>query len=369
MDTNYLKELIGTKSISSQEKAVLKKIFSYGKSFGINVFYQEENVTFHIKGENSHKALIFDGHVDTVSEGEKTKWAHPPFGKTIDIEGDKIFGLGASDMKGGVFALLEVAKFFSNHIPSCDLWFSFVVKEEIDGSGSKSFTQWFKQNKLKEYDQVSAIIAEPTSLNEVELGHRGNYFVEITTTGDSGHGAYPEKIQTHAVIEMYKVYDILKKLEKVWIKKYSHTFLGKPSIGYFTSIKAGEVSSPNKFPTSCKATFDIRTTPELHHQVLKELTGVLKNIKCSIKPLFDPAPYSFTSNTSEIVSVIKKILPEIKLSAAKGASDQCFFTEVGIATIVIGPGEKSCIHKPDEYCYLSKIENAINIYKRIIQLF
>ncbi len=169
-----------------------------------------------------------------------------------------------------------LAKKLKDNKPKCDVWLTFVVSEETSGSGTKNFLTWFKKNYIKQYKDIAGVLLEPTGLESIEVGHRGNIFIKLKTLGDSGHGSQPQKIQNHAVFIMIKVLEKIQKLEKSWKKKYKHEFLGEPSIGIATSIQAGSVESPNKFPDSCVTTLDIRTTPKLNSVVLQELKESLK---------------------------------------------------------------------------------------------
>lgn len=362
MDTKNLEKIIGCQSVSGQEKEIMIMLYKLGKKLKVSTFKQDKNIVYHIKGKDKKKALIFNGHVDTVSAGNINDWQHPPYGKIVETVGDKIYGLGSSDMKSAVFAFTEVAKHFQSKAPPIDLWFSFVVNEETDGSGTKSFIGWFKKSYFKAYDEINAIIGEPTGLEEISIGHKGNYFVKITSYGDAGHGAYPERIGKHAVKEMMKIVTKLEALGKQWQKKYFHKKLGIPSISMLTSINAGDIKSPNKFPDSCSASFDIRTTPKLHDQVLVELKKSLRTFECKIETVYDPCHYSFTNEEEKIVKKLQTIVGNTPLKVANGASDQCFFSEVNIPTVVFGPGEKGVIHKPDEYCHVSKIKKSIAVY-------
>ena len=70
---------------------------------------------------------------------------------------------------------------------------------------------------------------------------------------------------------MVKVAAKMEKLGKLWAKKYPDELLGVPTVGLLTSIAAGSLASPNKFPDSCAATFDVRTTPKMHALALKQI--------------------------------------------------------------------------------------------------
>ena len=369
MNLSILKKLVELESVSGNEKTIVKELGRIATKLDIPNFFQDQNIVFYIKGKNRKRALIFNGHVDTVSAGVLDSWKHKPYGHPITITKDKIYGLGASDMKAGIFAFIETAHWFSKQKPPLDLWFSFVVKEEIDGSGTKSFINWFKKNGFKRYKDLACIISEPTGLKEIDIGHKGNYFVKITTFGNSGHAAYPERIKKHAVLEMFEIIKKLQKLEILWAKKYYHPVLRNPTIGIATSIEAGQIKSPNKYPDTCVASFDIRTTPKLHNKTLGELKKSLKDFSCKIELISEPCSFSYTEPKEKIVTLFKSILKDLPLKTTNGASDQCFFTDIGIPTLIFGPGDKEVILKSDEYCYLSKIKRSIEIYKEVVESF
>lgn len=369
MDTKILRKLIELESVSGNENKIINEIQRFASDFKIPHFLQDENIVFHIKGRNRQRALIFNGHVDTVSAGVLSNWKHKPYGRPITITKDKIYGLGTSDMKAGVFAFIEVAKWFNKHLPPIDLWLSFVVKEEIDGSGTKSFIKWLQKHGLKHYKELACVISEPTGLKEIDIGHKGNYFIKIKTFGDSGHAAYPERLHTHAVLKMFEIIKRLQLLEKQWQKKYSHPVLREPTIGIATSVQAGQIASPNKYPDSCITSFDIRTTPQIHKKVLSELKNTLKGILCEIELISDPCSFSYTKPDEKIVKIFKSVLSGLPLKTTNGASDQCFFTEIGIPTLIFGPGEKEVILKSNEFCYLNKIKDSIEIYKKVVESF
>lgn len=282
-----------------------------------------------------------------------------------------MYGLGASDDKSGVAVLMLLAKYLeATKSLQCDVWLTFVVKEELDGSGTKSFLNWFEEKGYKrKYKNLSAILLEPTDFCTLELGHRGNVFVSLTTRGNSGHGSQPKSIKIHSVLAMMNILQEIQKIEKKWIADYSHSLLGSPSVG-ITSIHAGDIHVPNKFPETCVLTLDIRTTPTLHAIVLKELKKSLKEYPVDIEFLYEPAPFGLTSKESPIVSAIRTILDDrVKLSISKGSTDQCFFTKRDISAVVFGPGERKTIHQPNEYCHLDNITKSLDMFMSLIDIW
>ncbi|MBL7150827.1 M20/M25/M40 family metallo-hydrolase [Candidatus Microgenomates bacterium] len=363
-----LQKLIQIKSYSGQEKTIQQFIYSWLKKEKLPVFYQGKNVVVWFKKEKSKKSLIFNAHVDTVSAGDLSQWKFNPF-KGV-IKKGKIYGLGASDEKASVIALMVLAKKLAKNQASFDIWLTFVVEEETTGSGTKSFLQWFKnKDYLSKYQKIAGVICEPTNLTKIQVGHQGNIFVKITTFGDSGHGSQPEKIKKSAIDQMIKVKEKINKLEKKWQKEFYHQILGEPTIS-MTSIKAGNVKAPNKFPSSCQSTLDIRTVPSFHENALKffkkELVG-FSSIK--IEPLYSPCPIGLTDKKDLIIKAAKQILPEAQIGLFKASCDLCFFSQYKIPAIILGPGNEEVVHQANEYCEVEKIKKAISVYQRIINLW
>ncbi len=360
-----IKHLLAIPSISGNELAIQKWIARHLTHLGHKPVWINGNVIVHISCQNHVNALIFNTHVDTVPAGDVHKWSSNPFCETF--VGDKIYGLGASDEKAAIAVLLMLAQRYAKEKPPCDIFLTFVVREEIDGSGTRDVMQWFGSNFKNKYQSFAGILGEPTDLNTVEIGHKGNIFIKLTTTGNSGHGSRPDKIKQHAVYKMYQASKILGELVKSWGTKYYDSVLGMPTIGLLTTIQAGDLKSPNKFADSCIGTFDIRTTPKLHHlafAMLKKKIGSL----AKVETMYDPVPYGLTSPKEVIIKIVQSIT-KAHASVSDGSNDMCFFTQLGIPAVVFGPGTKACIHKPNEYCLASNIGKCFSFYVNIVHAF
>lgn len=359
-----LKQLISIESVSGNESAIQEFIKAYLVTLGFNPTFYKGNVMVKISGQDTHKALIFNAHVDTVAVGEISSWEYNPF-KGI-VKDDKVYGLGASDEKATIAVMLHLAEILVKQPPAVDVWLHFVVKEEVDGSGTKDCLEWFTKRERRHYQEVAGVLGEPTDLASIEVAHRGNIFLTLTTFGDSGHASDPAKIKTHAAFEMFAFIKKVHALGKEWEKKYNDPILGKPTIGLLTSIIAGDKLSPNKFPDSCIATIDIRTTPALHKIVLSEVKNLDKrvNVNYTYPPLF----YGSTSPDERIVTLAKKIT-QCDLGMSTWSNDLCFFTGQDIPAIVYGPGNKERIHNINEYCEVDNLQKCLKQYLQIIKEF
>jgi acetylornithine deacetylase len=362
---NLLKKLISIKSISGEENKIQKFIYRYIKLLGYIPEWVKGNVVVKISGKNTDNALVFNSHIDTVNPGDEYLWKHNPYKGDIDI--GRIYGLGASDEKAVAAVLMEMAKYYSKVKPECDIFLTFVVNEEVDGKGTKDVMNWFNAKHKRSYKNVAGILGEPTNLNNIEIGHRGNIFIEIITNGKSGHGSSPVKFQEHAIFKMYKIIDHLDNWSLKSLKIYKDKLLGYPTIGLATSIIAGNPDNPNKFPDTCIMTCDIRTTPKFHSKALqlikKELGKIDKNAMTNY--LAEPVFFGITNAHEHIVDVLQKA-SGAKISVSSTSNDMCFFTKLGIPAVVFGPGDPDWIHKPDEFCEVVNLVKCLKVYKKVI---
>lgn len=362
-----IKQLISIQSISGNEAFLITYIAQYLENIGLKPKKVGSNLIFQISGRDSTTSIIFNAHVDTVPLGNLSEWTNPPFGSGSGvIKNGKIYGLGASDEKAGVAALLLLAKALKQKKPAVDVWLTFVVNEEIDGRGTKEvFDHLDKSGLLKKYRKICGVICEPTGLDEIQIAHKGNVFLKLEVTGDAGHGSEPEKIKTFAMKRMINAIEKMEKLGTAWTRQYSDLLLGNPTVS-LTSFHAGDVHCPNSFPSQAIATFDIRTIPRMHHKVVKTVKLILKGTGIHVSTIGEPAPAGLTDKNDLLVLIAEKLCPQAKVTVTKGSTDQCFFTERGIPAIIFGPGEIDVVHKPNEWCSPKKIAQCADIYTQLV---
>ena len=359
-----LSSLVKIPSYSGQERALAAFIMQWAHAHGIQAELQNGNVLIPFVAGSS-KALIFDAHMDTVTPGAENLWNVPPTGSGAGvIKNGKLYGLGASDDKAAIASFLLLAQELQRSPPPLDVFIVFVSCEETDGSGSQSFVQYFQKNHARKYQKVAVIIGEPTDLQTIEIGHRGNIFLQVATHGDSGHGSQPQQIKTHAVLEHVKIIKKIITLGKSLSEKYRDPVLGSPSF-CLTGIQT-DTSSPNTVPSVCASTWDVRTTPTLHAQVIPILQKTLGK-DATITHLGNPASFGFTAPNSSIVTLLQTFVPKAQVSVSPASNYICAFTTAGISAVTFGPGQKDTIHKPNEYVQLQKVDDAIEIYSGLIQ--
>lgn len=368
-----LKDLIAIKSYSGEEAAIRDYIESKLKGWGLDTERQGDNLVARVGGKDPSRALIMNSHMDTVSAGDLSKWSHDPWRPVI--KQGRITGLGASDMKSGMAASMEMAhQLVGEGTPEVDTWFTFVVNEEVDGTGTREFADWFvKSGWMRGYKDVVAVFAEPTGLKEVEHGNRGNIFILLESSGDSGHSSRPDGVKKHSVMEMYDFGRALQDQVTLWAAEFSGTPFVPPTVGLFTSIEAGmkadggvlRPESMNKFPSMTRATFDLRTVPGFHEVAMERIRGLAAQYGIKVVETY-PAPAGYTDPSEKIVTVAREVLGGAGLVLSQGATDLGFLSQIGIKGVIFGPGEIKQAHQPNEFVWLNKLERSVDAYRQTL---
>ena len=149
--------------------------------------YPRYNLIARHEGTFPGSCIHFNSHIDVVNAGNG--WTSDPFGGTI--EGDKIFGRGSCDMKGGLASSIVAAeafiKIFPNYYGAIEI--SATADEETGGYGGVAWLAEKGHFSPKKVQHV--IIPEPLNKDRICLGHRGVWWTEIETKGRIAHGSMP----------------------------------------------------------------------------------------------------------------------------------------------------------------------------------
>ncbi|WP_042355384.1 peptidase [Bacillus rubiinfantis] len=168
-------------------------------------FAGNPNVVAVLKGTGGGKSIILNGHIDVVPVGDEANWEHEPF--SGHIEDDKLYGRGATDMKGGTAALLmALESIVKNDIKlKGDVIFQSVIEEESGGAGTLAAV-------LKGYKADGAIIPEPTNM-KIFPKQQGSMWFRIMVAGKAAHGGTRYE-GISAIEKAMIVIERIKELEK-----------------------------------------------------------------------------------------------------------------------------------------------------------
>jgi len=359
VEVELLKKLVSIPSHFGEEKRISEFVASFLEPYA-KVETQEvegfgSNVIAYLKGVKN--TVVINGHMDTV--GLSNGWTKNPWGQ---IEGDKFYGLGSADMKGGLAALMsafvEIAELSRRERPN--VIFTAVVDEE---GYSRGAWELIKSKKLEKADV--ALLGEPTN-EKLMLGARGRFVIQIEAFGKKAHAARPEE-GINAIEELSK---LLANLNKARLRK--HRKLGK---GSFCTLEIKGEADGLSVPEYAKAIVDRHTVVgedwEFVRETLEKLAQRLE-IRAQLKiekfrrPTPEMLPYYVKENI-KFVKTFKQIFKQttgenIEISYGKSVGDFNYFgTYLGKPTLVFGPIGGNW-HSADEWVSISSVKRVKEIY-------
>lgn len=323
-------------------------------------------------GQPGGKCLMFEGHTDVVTEGDRTAWQHDPFGAKI-VDG-KVYGRGANDMKSGLVAALIAIKAIKESgvkLPG-EILLGALVDEEGRMSGVKHFVQqgWARR--------VSAcLVCEPEE-NHVCISQKGVMWVKIRTLGKMSHGAMP-LTGINPMYQMAELLEALKRLEAAEIVRVGQDpCLGQPSISP-TAIRApiegaGEEQN-NVIPAVCRVTLDIRLIPG---QTPKDMAARIRAVLADLQaqdPTFqaeltviESRPPTATAKMEFVVQALASAIREVAgrepvYGGVPGTTDGTILHAwAGVPIVTCGPGSIGVPHQVDEYLEIAQLVEAAKLY-------
>ncbi|ADB49243.1 ArgE/DapE family deacylase [Conexibacter woesei] len=209
------------------------------------------------RGSGGGRSLILNGHLDTVRCEPLERWTRDPW--TPTVEGDRLYGRGSCDMKGGIAAALAAAEAIvqSGAELAGDLHVQIAPDEETTGMGVVAL--------LRRGERADAcLVPEPSSF-QVYAAYRGILYGNVTVAGLPGHAEIPQAHHSlgggvNAIDQMRKVMDAFDALSEEWQGRpdKQHPLLSTPRI-FPTRIAGGEFIA--SLPGACTMDFDLTYLP------------------------------------------------------------------------------------------------------------
>jgi succinyl-diaminopimelate desuccinylase len=317
------------------------------------------NVTASVGPDNPDAAtLIFGAHLDVVP-ATKENWKTDPF---CPVEKDgKIIGRGSTDMLGGLCAAAAAMVDLSKHPLNGRVIFAATAGEETDSCGVQRFVE---QYRSRINNPLGVIIAEPTGM-KILRAHRGILWLKVETTGKTAHGSMPH-LGINAILKMNA---LLNRLENWQIPHTPHPLLGGCSVSP-NRIAGG--SATNIIPDSCCLEIDIRTLPKQDHlDIIENLKALCDSIQKedpdfktrisiirAVGAMETPADSSFVKAVCNATGIHDT-------QAAGFTTDGPHFQKLNAPVLILGPGDGTLCHKPDEFIEINAIEQARRTYQTI----
>jgi acetylornithine deacetylase len=287
--------------------------------------------------------LVLAGHSDTVPY-DANRWQTDPF-KLTEKDG-KLFGLGATDMKGFFPVILEAVKPFLNQPLKHPLIILATADEESSMSGARALAESGKPKARY------AVIGEPTELVPIRM-HKGIMMEAIRVRGQAGHSSNPA-LGKSALDAMTQVMSELISLRGELQLKYRNAgFAVQTPTLNLGCIHGGD--GANRICGECELHFDLRLLPGMDNE---ELRTAIQN---RLTPIAETAE-------SELVKVCEQLTGNASESVAF-ATEAPFMQQLGMQTVVLGPGSINQAHQPDEFIPIDQLEPAVKIVQSLIQKF
>ena len=307
--------------------------------------------------------LVLAGHSDTVPY-DTHRWQTDPF-KLTEKDG-KLFGLGATDMKGFFPVVIEALKPYLRVPLKQPVIILATADEESSMSGARALAA--SGTPKGRY----AVIGEPTELVPVRM-HKGIMMEAIRVQGSSGHSSNPA-LGNSALDSMNKVMSELISLRAELQTRYRNPgfAVAVPTLN-LGCIHGGD--GANRICGECELHFDLRLLPgmdndEVRRIIQQRLNPIAQATGTDIilSSLFEGVDAFAEDEHSALVQTCEALTGKRSESVAF-ATEAPFMQQLGMQTVVLGPGSINQAHQPDEFIDTRQIEPAIAIIRGLIQKF
>ncbi|MFL6733071.1 MAG: succinyl-diaminopimelate desuccinylase [Sphingomicrobium sp.] len=301
----------------------------------------------------------FAGHLDVVPPGEG--WSGDPF--EARVEGGRLIGRGANDMKGSIAAFVAAAARVQEHAGTCSL----LITGDEEGPatfGTPKIIDWLRERGVQP-DMI--LIGEPTSEaalgDTVKIGRRGSVNMWIDVPGTQGHVAYPHRAN-NPIAPLARV---VAALDAVHLDEGNDAF--PPSNLEFTEIGCPP-GATNLIPGSAQARLNVRFNnlqrgADLVRMV--EETAEHEAPGATVRALISGE--AFLTPPGPIYDLVVQAIREEtgvepQLSTSGGTSDGRFL--IALCPVVDFGLPNASMHKVDESVALADLEALSRIYERLL---
>jgi acetylornithine deacetylase/succinyl-diaminopimelate desuccinylase-like protein len=327
------------------------------------------------KGQGS-RALLLAGHMDTVpaAEGWKTNpWK--PF-----VDGDKLYGLGACDMKGGLAALLQATEGFQRNTYTLKL--AFLVDEENISLGAHTLVQssWMQHVAAVLIPEIGTSGGQQLGPRVMTLGRHGRVDIKIQVRGRSAHAGNAEA----GVSALLRGATVALALQRVPLAE--HPQLGRPHLTIRRFVSEAKGLS---IPEVAELLIDRHLVlPETAESARQDVETLIEQLYQEGALAYDPAlpitvsvperptPYLMPYVVSPahpfvqlVEQVVREQLGSVSYKYSSSVADENYYgATLGLPAVVLGPLGGNH-HAPDEWVSLSSLQELAAVYRQILARF
>ena len=315
---------------------------------------------FATSSDTLEPGIMLSGHTDVVpTDGQN--WHTNPF--ELKQSGGKLFGRGTADMKGFCASAIRIMCEASKKKLNTPLHLALSFDEEIGCIGVRSLIEMLKTSPVK---PKMCIVGEPTLL-AVASGHKGKIALQTTCKGIEGHSALAP-LALNAIHLGTDFVNIVREVQKEIINK------GNEDNDYdvpYTTLHVGKMNGGvalNIVPNICTIDWEIRNLANDSTETI--LTRVKELVELKLQEYKNPEAEIFWQETfsypglgtdinSEIINFVRSLTgTNNTIKVAFGTEGGLFHKEVGIPTVVCGPGSMLQGHKPNEFITVEQMDRC-----------
>ncbi len=320
------------------------------------------NVYAEVKGDREGPTFMLMAHADTigVTETYMKLWSSDPF--TPYIKDGKLYGVGSSDDKCGVAAIVGAVK----AIVKSGIRFNGKIVALIctgsEGGARGGYRELMEQNL---FPQADAVIQVDASDRRIVRQYKGSMYYEFVVHGKFSYISEPEK----GINAVEKMSDVIQALKKIKFTDYHDPVLGKVD---FTVTNCNADNIMGSIPAKCTMTADMRMIPGFtSKQAIRMIQAVLDKLMREDKDLNVVMNVSTIKEACELpldhpvvratVQAMEKIVGRAEFAPGTMSGGGFSFWRAGIPSVFFGPGSSAQAHMPDEYVEVTRIEEVTRI--------
>jgi acetylornithine deacetylase/succinyl-diaminopimelate desuccinylase-like protein len=357
----WLQELIRIPSVTGNEEAIARYVEEELRGLGYRPRVEANNV--YVEAGGGPGSLLLNSHLDTVELG--SGWTRDPFGAVL--ENGKVYGRGASDDKGNIAAMLEIARLARDRKPGSRILFTFTTGEEfgtaLEDKGSTILSRHLKADR--------ALVLEPQlDVKERRLniihGCRGIENIRVQIRGKGAHTGYPER-GINAVTRAARLLSKLEQLEfhKVAVRGQQVTTVCMP-----IRIEGG--ADMFLVPAACEILIHARTAPG-DKRLVQDVERLCREICGDDFMMTTPysAPGYVENHEDPLIDIIRRESSAAGYATetrfAGGRIDAAIFKSVaGIPSFCTGVGDRDQMHLIDEYITVPDFVTCTETLKNVV---
>ena len=368
-----LTDLIAFKTISGEDNSsLIDYCDEILKQLGATSFrtYDDEKkrvnlfATLKAKNSNNKKPIILSGHTDVVPVSKG--WSSDPFAATI--KGDKLYGRGSCDMKGFIACALAYAPIYSKSDLDRDIHFSFTFDEETACQGAPILIEELKKRGIK---NGICIIGEPTNMKIIDA-HKGCYEYTTYFKGLAGHSSAPHKGVSAVEYASRYVNKLIELREKLKERTPKDSIFDPPHSTLSIGGIFGGIAH-NVIADKCHVNWETRPVVKedavflnqeldkyANEILLPEMKKTFPNSSIE-KDIIGEIVGFDREEKSDACELISNLTGDNSRQVVSFGTEAGLFQEIGISTVVCGPGSIEQAHKIDEFIVLDELKKCLDL--------